>query len=252
MTRRRLLSIVAAVLLTAFGTVVLVAYVNSAENRARQDMELVAVLVVNERIPQGTPAREITPEQARREEWPSYTRAENAVERLDALGNRVAATDLMPGEQLLTSDFMPPERTPQTGGQRTDETKQVITIALERQRAAGGNISAGQEVGVIMSFDGAASSDEEEAPAEGAEPRTRLVLAPIMVSAVEGATPQTGADPGTPVMVSLEVDASQSERIAFAAEFGRIWLTLQNEGTSNAGGQDRTLDNILEDPEVGS
>src|SRR5690554_4649886 len=135
MTRKRILTIAAAVVLTAIGTVIIVAYVNAAEQRARQGEQLTTVLVPTEEIPAGEAAADLA-NRVTTEEVPQDLRPEDAVSSLDELGDRVTSTSLLPGEPLRAARFVAPDAAGDDG--RIPEGMQVVSLALEPQRALGG------------------------------------------------------------------------------------------------------------------
>lgn len=241
MTRRRLLGTIAAVLLTLFGTFVLIQYVRTAEARVLAGQEVTQVLVVDEPIPRGAPANEIR-DRIRSERVSRNVLAEGSVASLDDLGNRVAAVDLVPGEQLVTDRFIEPAALEGSGQAQLPEGHQVVTIQLEPQRAVGGQIAAGDTVGVLASFQQAEVPDEED-PTQSLQENatTAIILHKVLVTNVQGA-PATSEDedgevpvPAGALLVSLAVDAPEAERVVFAAEHGTIWLTLEPEDANEQG-----------------
>jgi pilus assembly protein CpaB len=246
MTRRRLITIVAAVLLTLFGTVILIAYVNSAEQRAQEGQELTTVLVPTEEIDANVPAAELG-ERVTSREIPRDLRPEDAVSSLDELGERVTTVPLLPGEPLRAGRFQDPDEAQGAGGTNIPENMQVVSVALEPQRALGGRIRAGQTVGVMLSVDQAeVPSPDNPGEMVNVDTATGMVLNGVRVANVSGSfDEETGQTDGA-VMVSFAVDQSDAERLIFGAEHGRIWLTEQNEQTATLGGRFRTRENIFE------
>jgi len=250
MTRRRLLGIVAAVLLALFGTVVLVAYVRSAEQRAVAGQQRVEAFVVRQRIPRGTAAGDIG-DRVRLEPVPRNLRPEGAVSNIAELGDRVAAVDLLPGELVASGRFVEIEA--QQGAGAVEEGRQVISISLDAQRAAGGRLRAGQIVGVIISMDQAEVPDPDNPDGTIEEDAiSRMVLNQVSVTAVSGGAGADAEAAAGAQMVSLAVDESDAERLAFGAEHGRIWLTLQNEETVLGGGTERTRGNVYQGIQEGT
>lgn len=229
MNRRRLLAILGAVLLTVFGTIVLVAYVSSAERRAQQGAELVGILVAREEIPAGTSVGDVKGLVARRE-VPSSVRAEDAVTNLDDLGRQVTVERILQNEPIVARQFGDAAAAQRSGGGQLSEGLEVITLALEPQRALGGELAQGDLVGVLVSMDSAATTDTQSDEASGAsdDATTAMILAGVRVAGVSGADPEAD-QAGTNVLVTLEVDQTDAEKIAFGAEYGRIWLTRQAE-----------------------
>lgn len=220
--RQKLIGIVASVVLAAIGTALLVAFVKGAEDRALEGEKAVNVLVVNDTIPKGTAAEDIGDGQVRLERVPAKVVADGATSTLGTLSGQVTVADLLPGEQVVRGRFA-------TAGDaaKLDVPPGMlqVTIALDPVRAIGGQIRDGDTVGVLVSFD---------------EPETtRLFLQKVRITDVRtGGVPVTGkveedAPTGT-LFVTMALDAPSVEKVVFAAEHGRVWLSLQpldaNEG----------------------
>lgn len=246
MNRRRVLAIIAAVLLTLFGTVVLIAYVSSAERRAQRGAELVGILVAAEEIPAGTSGASLAGSRSvTRREVPLASRAEDAVTDLAELGDQVTLERILAGEPIVARHFGDADASGRAGAQ-VEEGLEVVTIALEPQRALGGRLSQGDLVGVIVSLESETSSsdaDIDEPESGDSDATTAMVLAGVPVVDVTGADPETG-EAANMLMVTLQVDEPDAERIIFGAEFGRLWLTRQGEGEQTDGAR-RTRDNIF-------
>ena len=136
-----------------------------------------------------------------------------------------------------------------------------VTIPLNNPRALGGNISAGDRVGVFMSFDidggtgfvmspdGAVErvpvdEEEGEGAGSGSVSTTHLTLHKVLVARVEGgfvAPPpgdgeeESAQEAQDTINVTLALDAPDAERLVFAAEYGLVWLSLEPEGASEDG-----------------
>lgn len=249
MNRRRVLAIVAAVLLTVFGVVVIITYVNAAERRAQENAGLVPILVAAEEIPAGTPGRDLAGLVAQREVPRSFV-PEDAVIDIDELGRMVAVERILAGEPIVARQFGERASVPRPGQAQLDEGREVITLTLEAQRALGGQIASGDLVGVIVSLQNA-SGDEEattgEATSGGREcGLTGMVLTRVEVTDVSGAAdPETGEAGGGAVTVSLDVDQPDAERLAFAAENGSIWLTRQTNKSGELDDELQSCDSIF-------
>jgi pilus assembly protein CpaB len=234
MNRRRLLAIIAAIVLTLFGTFVLIAFVNSAENRAREGTDVVEVLVAAEEIPAGTPAAELAENASvtRQPVLPSSVQ-NGAVSDLNDLGNHVAVQDILAGQQIVDLQFDNPGQQRRSGAGRIPEGREIVTVSLEPQRAVDGEIAEGDLVGVVVSLEGTSSGggdgESESFGASGEDAFSAMVLAGVKVAKVSGVDPETGATDDV-ITVSLEVDQPAVERIVYGAEFGRLWLTRQSEG----------------------
>jgi pilus assembly protein CpaB len=239
--RRRILAAVAAVVLLVAGAGVLVAYVNGADARALAGVRTVDVLVADAVIPEGTPAADL-PALVRTVQVPAKSAVGGRVDDLASLSGRVADVDVQPGEQLLAARFVRPDERQTPGTVAVPAGLQEVSIVLEPQRAIGGRLAAGDEVGVIIS-----KPDEE----------THAVLHFVLVTQIQGApasatpeeTTQTASAGTTPtptgsLMITLAVTAPQAEAVVWGVEHGTVWLTLEPEDADTGGTQVLTPGNI--------
>lgn len=249
---RRLGGLVVAFLLALVGTVALVAYVGSAEQRALAGEKLVEVYVVNAPISGGTAAEDIE-DLVSVEQIPVKVKAEGAVESLRALAGYVAAVDLLPGEQLVAGRFVQrTEFADRALGIDVPDDMVEITVELDAQRAIGGLLQAGQSVAVYASFDPFQLSqtvvpvDGEAVPVpsavaddlEGTTPNsTDLLLRKVLVTAVQerqGPAPDSeelrlSVAPEGTVFVTLALPPYDAGRLVFTAENGELWLAIERE-----------------------
>jgi pilus assembly protein CpaB len=234
MVIRRLIAAIAALLLAAAGAVLLLGYVRTADLRAMAGMETVEVLVVQKRVPEGTPADKLTGFVTTKT-LPAKAVAPGTLSNLEPISGRVTTTDLQPGEQLLASRFVDPALLADPNEVKIPKGMQQVSLALESQRILGGELTPGATVGVFVSL-----AKEDERPAQ-----THLVLHKVLVSKVQRGTsaqPDEGGGPansaGLPdgsLMVTLAMTAPNAEKIIFGAEHGKIWLSLEPGTAALAG-----------------
>ncbi|WP_295651670.1 Flp pilus assembly protein CpaB [uncultured Dietzia sp.] len=239
---RRLIAGLAAGLVALLGAVLLITYVNAADERAMANLDPVEVLVASGPIGQGTAAEDLATLVAV-EEIPSAAVGPAPVRSLAELEGLVAATDIQPGEQLLAGRFVSPLDMQKFGGIPVPEGLHQVTLPFDSARVVGGTITPGDLVGVFISIDG----------------RTHLALDKILVTRVQGGlTPSSAGSPSSngtdgeasasasddpsaaPVhegnaMVTLVVNARDAETLVFAAENGSIWLTIVDPATPTGG-----------------
>jgi hypothetical protein len=96
--KRTIIGVVAAVLLAAIGTVILITFVRGAEERALAGQETVEVLVISEDVARGTAVEELEASVVS-ERIPAKVRPNGTVVSLDDLEGKVASVDLVAGEQ---------------------------------------------------------------------------------------------------------------------------------------------------------
>jgi pilus assembly protein CpaB len=247
--RRRLLAATAALVLLVAGTAVLVAYVRGADSRALAGVRTVEVLVVDELVPEGTPASELAG-LVRTETMPAKAALAGRVTDVAELAGRVAGVDLLPGEQLLAGRFVDPSALGAPGTVPVPEGKQEISVLLEPQRAVGGRLVAGDTVGVFISLtfeDGTATSHEVLHQALV----TQVQGAPAAPPAAQSGEPETassGAAPSNSLLITLALVAGDAEKVVFGAEHGTLWLSLEPETAGTGGTQITHQGNIYGRP----
>jgi pilus assembly protein CpaB len=261
---RRILGVLVSVVLAAVGTILLIAYVNGAEQRALAGEETVEVLVVREDIPRATPAEELG-DRVTTERVPLKVRAAGSVQDVADLAGQVAVIDLVAGEQLVSSRFTDVAELQRTGDVEVPDGLQELTISLAPQRAVGGRVQPGDTVAVFASFDLQDGRTDEEIAAEESDSytqrlseTTKLILHSVLVSHVQVEQLPPAPDeevgrnapdlaPTGNLLITLAVDVAAAERIVFAAEHGLIWLSSQPDEASQDGSRLRTPRNIYDD-----
>ncbi|MGY1633672.1 Flp pilus assembly protein CpaB [Geodermatophilus sp. SYSU D01186] len=252
--RRRLLAALAALVLAVAGTVVLLAYVRGADARALAGVRTVTVLVVDQVVPQGTPGEDLS-DLVRTEQLPAKAAVDGVVTDLAALAGRVATVDLQPGEQLLDSRFAVPEDLAAPGTVPVPEGASEVSVLLEPQRAVGGRIAAGDEIGVYVSM----TLENDAGKTIGA---THATLHGVLVTQVQGApapadgdgteTASSGAAaPTNSLLVTLAVPARDAELVVFGMEHGTVWLSHEPEGADDSGTRIVTQGNVYGDALAG-
>lgn len=262
---RRAVGVIIAVLLAVTGTIALVLYVRGAENRALEGQRAVEVVVADAVIPRGTPVSEIDG-LVRTERIPAAVQARGSIDDVAELGDTVAAVELLPGEQLSTLRFVEPGALASADDIAVPEGLQELTLAVEPQRVLGGEVAAGDRVGLIASFEpftleGVTLDPDLPLPDDADLPEQlpnttgflyhKVLVTDVLLDAAAPA-PAPEEDPDPPelaapgdVYVTLAVDAPQAERIVFAQEFGSLWLTLEPPEAIEDGTEQRTRGNAF-------
>ena len=204
--KRRIVGILAAVVLATIGTVALVGYVQSAKNKAVAQEALVEVYVVDKVVPKGAAAETIKASVSV-EQTPARLEQPGAITDLDEVGANVAAADFQPGDQLVAARLVPKDEV-------AVEVKDKVQVSamLTPERAVGGSLKKGDLVGVYLSFDPftydtANMSDE-----------TRRSLEAMELDPTEeaDATEPTGAsEPSDATTADTERETSNVSRLEF-------------------------------------
>lgn len=258
---RRALGVVGAVMVALLGTMLLVGYVRSAEQRALEGEELVEVLVIADRVPRGTPAAAMSADVSL-EMVPLKVRAEGSITDLGVLEDLVASTDLLPGEQVVISRFVTAESLATTTRIEAPQDMLEVTVSLAPDRALGGGLLPGDVVAVIASFDpfdlnaieptdldpgdvidpseifvGTSGGDEEGLGLKTPN-STHLILHKVLVTNVQveqlprAATEDLPDDapplaPTGNLLITLAATPEAIEKIVFTAEHGFLWLAAE-------------------------
>ncbi|SDH66570.1 Flp pilus assembly protein CpaB [Agrococcus jejuensis] len=227
---RRVLVIASALVLAIVGGVVTFSYASGADARAMAGLEPTPVLVVVEPIAQGTPASAIA-DAVELDELPASAVAPGALTDLGDIADQVATSDLVVGEQLLASRFAAPDDL--GGAVEVPEGMHLLTFDLEARRVVGGDVQAGDRVGVFVS-DG-----------DPLNPATRLVQHRVLVVAIAGgASTTTNAETGEQteqaaqpmISITLAVDATAAQQLVYSAEYELLYLSLEPEGAADGPG----------------
>ena len=236
--KTRLIGGIVALLLAVAGAIVVVLYVKGADDRAFEDSELTEVYIVEEAVPAGTPAEQIG-DFITVERYPARTIQDGQVVDLSDLEGLVTAAELLPGDQLIEGRFIDPLLLAARGDVPVPEGMQEVTVSLPIAQVAGGAVTPGSLVGVLVS-DGT----------QGAVV-TQFILQKVLVTRVvagdayqpEGADPQSA--PVSQMLITLALNTADVEKVVWAAELDSLWMTLQPEDADETGSRPVTRDNIF-------
>jgi pilus assembly protein CpaB len=258
---RRVLAAVVAILLAAVGFILILNYANRADERAMEGMETDEVLIASETIPRGTSAEDMA-DLVDTRAVPRTFQVGEPVTTLDDLAGQVAVSEIAAGEQLQVARFATPDQLRSRGDFELPEEAQnlhQVTVPLPASRALGGNITAGDTVGVFISLDGQFNNDlyvdengnvqftdEADSSTDGNQGSdstaslslTKLVLEKVLVTRVQGgfvpsSTPseetedESESEPANEILVTLALGGGQAEQLVYGMEFGNVWLSYE-------------------------
>lgn len=239
MPKRRIVAALVAALLTVVAAVLLLSYVAGADRRAAAALEPAPVLVVVEPVARGTAAESLGVSVEVRE-VPSSAIAEDAVSDVADLAGRVAAIDLVPGEQVLAARFVDPS---DLQSAQVPAGLQEVSIQLNAERVYGGRPAAGDTVGVFVTDTDART--------------TKAVVNNVLVTRVQGglqaptptaanAEEETTSAPEATILLTLALDTPDAELVVWGKENGGVWLSLQNDDTTTSGSRAVTPENFIQ------
>lgn len=271
--RRRILGILAALVLAIVGTAALISYVNSAKDKAVSDEELVDVYVVDKLVPKGADAKTIKASVSA-EQVPARLKQVGALIDLEKVGDNVAGADLLPGDQLVAARLVPAEVVTEVV---TDKVQ--VSALFAPERAVGGALVKGDLVGVYLSFEPFDIATAGQPTTDGTAPETTVAVAPgdtapsttqgptstpnvtrlefqnVLVTNVQTISAPVSTDTtdgvgvvqvtGSQYVVTLALSPEQSERFVFANEFGRVWLSIDPASVADDGTRLVTLGTVF-------
>jgi Flp pilus assembly protein CpaB len=212
----------------AIAAVILLVYLNGYRNSVRASNAPVSVLVAKSLIPKGTSGTII----AKRDLFQTASVAkdhakEGALADPAAIGGRVALADIYPGQQLTVGDFS--VTTTESVPTKITGTQRGISISIDGAHGMIGHVQAGDFVDV---YAGVKKYDPET---KREEMIVKLLIPKVQVLAVPGvvqAAGTVGAEPGGGGNVVLRVNRTQSARVAWVHDNGRLWLVLRPQSGS--------------------
>lgn len=221
---KQLLAIGAAVLLAVLGFAALFAYAKGADDRAFEGTERTTVLRVTKEVATKTPASELSAA-VEAVELPKAAVVPGAVTDLSEVEGLVTRGVLVPGDQLTAAKFAQIDDV--KGDTAVPKGMQELSFALEGQRIVGGALVPGDTIGVVASYSGS----------------TAVAVDGVLVLKVDAGVGDGQSAAGG--MLTVAVRTADATKIVNGMEFGKLWLTKQNEDTDTDGGDVITSDEVL-------
>ncbi|WP_138414202.1 Flp pilus assembly protein CpaB [Sinomonas gamaensis] len=233
--KSRLVAGAAALVAAIIGVALVISYAGGADARAQAGMKPTDVLVVAKPVPAGTTAEQLG-DFVQLKTLPASAIASTALHSLDGTSGKVVSTALQPGEQVLSDRLVAPNSLSAPGTVPVPAGLQEVSFQLGPDRAVGGRIQAGDVVGIFLSFDHGAL------PSGGPE-STQLTYHTVLITSVQGgqapSSDNSGKPATAPLLITAAVTDAQATKIVFAAQFGTIWLSKEQQ---NAQGPTTTID----------
>jgi len=211
--KRNRLGIIAAVVIAAIATVVLVVYVRDAKESAVAGEKLVDVVVASEAIKAGTAATDLR-NATTMERIPAKTRPDGALQSLKQVEGLVTSTDLVASEVLLQDRFVSPGQVEKgVASVKVPAGYVEVTLKLDPEKDVGGQVKPGSLVAVF--FPSGDRGTELQPPAAVLAFHDILVSNTQFVSNSNEPSADDTKDqaPTRTILVTVAVDDSTAERI---------------------------------------
>jgi pilus assembly protein CpaB len=246
--KSRLFAGVAAVVLALVGAMLVVSYAQGADQRAVANLEPVDVLVVKTAIPAGTPVESMAASVVTKQ-VPESAVTGSSLKSLDASNGKVAAVDLVPGEQLVSERLVAPEDVKASGSVEIPAGLQEVSFKLEPDRVVGGRLAPGDHVGVFVNLEKGGLDDKIDAETtkltvhkalvtavqRAPEPAATAQPAPTASADPNAAAPQDTTLPTGSLMLTVAVSDVDAAKIVFAAEYAKMWLSKEPTNAKDSG-----------------
>lgn len=205
-------TILVAVLVALGAGLLLFAFISNYRDAVAGEGEAARVLVANGLIPKGSPGETLATERMFRS---TTVRAdqlkEGAITDPAVLRGNMTVRDVIPGQQLMVTDLAPAR---DAVGSKLSGQQRAISVPVDAQHGLQGPLAAGDRVDVLVGFN-------TESGGIG-RPVVKKILHDVLVLRASG-----GAEGEKAQNVILRVPGRYAAHLAFAADNGKIWLTMR-------------------------
>jgi pilus assembly protein CpaB len=180
-------------------------------------VEKVRVVVAKKDLP---PAIKLGPDSLKVEEWPAGGVPKGSFPRGEMLENRVTAYAFSEGEPIVEKKLAPPGTSPGLTA-LLPASKRAMTVKVDEASGVAGFVSPENRVDVVVTVD---KGDYNK------NPMAKLIFQNLKVLGVgQKIEHRPGDKPQIVPTVTLEVTPEEGERLALAAQEGRISLVLRGQ-----------------------
>lgn len=210
---RRTVLLVAAVVVAAFGTLLVTLYVHGVDNRALARQHPRSILIAKKVIPAGTTGAQAAQDGAfELTAIASDAIANGALSDIAPVSNEIALAPIYPGEQVLQQKFG--KAGDSTALSIPDAGTMAVSVSFGDPARVDGYVVPGSEVAVFVTADKA----------------TRLLLPRLKVIAVGNRTlvPSSGqsGQQAQSGVVTFAVDETEAQKLIYAEGTGQLYLAL--------------------------
>jgi pilus assembly protein CpaB len=221
---RRVLILLAAVVLAAIAGVAAYSYLTSAQDRANKNAALVQVFVVKKDIPKALPGDQaISGGYIKQDKIQAKFRPATALNNEDAIRGKVSLTQLAANTVLVDGQFVEPRVAQLTNSERIPKNRVAITVSLDQIHGVAGLLVPGDKVDLLIQY--------KQGSLGGGGGNIKLLYQNVDILFIgQAAAPQPGettaaTNPGSN-LITFDVPADAAQKIALAQESGAMYATL--------------------------
>jgi Flp pilus assembly protein CpaB len=232
MSTRRGTAIVAGLCTLVAGGILLVAaarYRHSVDATSQPE----SVLVASTLIQKGTPGDVVSSRDMFKPQRILQKQVSaGAIADASLIRGKVAATDIQPGQQLTLSDFT------SGGGVITElaPDERAMSISLDTSHGLTGVLHAGDRVDVYAGVDGSVNKSSTGGTA-GAALRLLRANVPVLSVNLNASSGLGASGVNSAADVVLKIKANDAGALAFAADYGKVWLVLRGANATGPNAQ---------------
>jgi pilus assembly protein CpaB len=206
------------VLMVVFTAAAWLAWLKTRPEPSPVLVESARVVVAKKEI---SPATKLSPETLRVEEWRPESVPKGSFARVEMLDDRVSAYPFMEGEPILEKKLAPRGTSPGLTA-LLPANKRAMTVKVDEASGVAGFVAPENRVDVVVTVDKGNF---------GKNPMSKVIFQNLKVLGIGQRIEQRPGDkPLVVPTVTLEVTPEEGERLALAAQEGRISLVLRGQG----------------------
>ncbi|MFL6139671.1 MAG: Flp pilus assembly protein CpaB [Frankiaceae bacterium] len=254
---RRLLLLIAAIIVAAFGTTLVFVYVNGVNDRALAGQNPVKILVAKKLIASGTKASDAQAQGALElKEVPKTAVASGALADITPIENQLALTAIYPGQQVLAQLFG--AQAPTTDALSIPKGDVAMSVQLTDPGRVAGFVQPGSHVSIFVDL-----SPVDVVTGKKYPDLARLLLPDVLVLAVgpttqttstttDNKTGQTTNQQISQAILTVAVNQAQAQRLVLATNHSNaLYFALRNSGSQVGPTGPTTLNNMFGTPLFG-
>lgn len=213
-------SIAAAVVTAVIAGLLIVGFLSQYRNNVNNEAVPTPVVVAQQLIEQGTSGDSAGAQGLfKSSEVPRDQLKAGAVTDPATLRGKIAASEILPGQQLTDADFKPRGNGIVT---KLAADQRAMSVSFDSAHGVAGNVRVGDHVDVLAGF---------EVTGSGGANRSvlRMLMQDVLVLGVPKKAAAGGVRSGGNATsdVTLRVATSAAPKLAFAADNGKLWLVLR-------------------------
>ena len=220
---RRTLLLIAALVVAALGTILIIVYVQSVKHDVYSDAEPVQVLVATQQVATGTTAADASGAGAfELQTLPQSAVAEGALPDISIIADQSALTTIFPGQQILAQMFGQPQS---VSGLSVAKGKIAMSVQLGDPERVAGFVVPGSDVTIFWTD-------------QNGDTMTILPNVEVLGTGTTTLSTQTTTDSGESTtseipqaILTLQTDQKQAQRIINAQANGELYFGLLGQDT---------------------